>query len=188
MTEHEFEYKALLTEAEYLRLYAHFSQQYTTCTYTQINHYYDTREFLLSRLHVTLRVREKATGLTLEFKHGQRIVNGMRAATEDRIPVSVIPAEISGKSLPDCDDSLIFYPIGSLTTVRTDYKIGNALLSLDKNTYLGITDFEVEVEVDETGMLPDEITQLGISFSAKTVGKFHRFLSERRKNTETFRF
>ncbi len=177
MTEREFEYKALLTEEEYLRLRAYFSERYAPYTYTQINHYYDTQDFLLSHLHATLRIREKTAGLMLEYKHGQRIVNGMRAATEDCFPVSVIPAEISGKALPDCDDSLVFHPIGSLTTVRTDCKIGNALVSLDENTYLGITDYEIEVEVDETGVLPDEIRALHIPFSEKTVGKFHRFLS-----------
>ena len=177
MTEHEFEYKALLNEAEYLNILAVLSAEYKPIAYKQINHYYDTPELLLSALHATLRVREKESGLMLEYKHGQKRVGELRTATEDRYPITEIPSEISGKMLPDCDGTLVFYPLGSLTTERTDFNIGDCLVSLDKNTYFGITDYEIEVEVNDGGILPPAISALSVTFSASTLGKFHRFLA-----------
>ena len=59
MTEREFEYKSLLSEAEYLRLLSALSAEHAPSAYTQVNHYYDTPELLLSTLHATLRIREK---------------------------------------------------------------------------------------------------------------------------------
>ena len=181
MTEREFEYKSLLSEAEYLRLLSALSAEHAPSAYTQVNHYYDTPELLLSTLHATLRIREKESGLMLEYKHGQKRVGEMRTAIEDRFPITEIPSEISGKILPDCDDALVFYPLGSLTTVRADFKIDGCLVSLDKNTYLGITDYEIEVEVGDDGRIPPRISALPVSFSASTIGKFHRFLSAKRE-------
>ncbi len=175
MKEKEIERKALLSREEYTALFLRLSAIAAPVSYRQVNHYYDTEELLLSALSATLRVREKRGVLTLEYKHSQKRVGEVRFAVEDTRVIDAIPETVAGAELPDTDPTLVFYRLGALTTDRTDFKIGAAPISLDKSEYLGMIDYEIEVETP-TDALPPDVAALSIDFSRDVRGKYHRFL------------
>ncbi len=175
----EFERKALVDEETFSRLLAYFETFADGERYTQVNTYYDTEDGLLAKTHRTLRVREKKGRLFQQYKYRQSARGDLRTATEYHLEVAALPEKIEGRSLPDGEDAT-FFPLGSLKTVRTDFKIGGALVSLDQNTYLGYTDYEIEVETEGDTPLPDAVLMLGVDFSAPVIGKFHRFLMRSR--------
>lgn len=176
MTEKECERKAALTKEAYERLLLLFGKLAPPVAYRQENFYYDTPDFYLAKNHATLRIREAGGHLLRQYKHGQVKKGDLRIATEDNAPVSALPEKISGATLPDCPPDLVFLPLGSLVTYRTDFRIGQALLSLDKSEYLGVTDYELELETGENDGIPEAILSAGVDFSRPVMGKFHRFL------------
>ncbi len=172
----EIERKALLTEEEYTRLYQRLSSMAVPTVYRQVNHYYDTEQLFLSTLPATLRVREKNGGLMLEYKHSQHRIGDVRFAVEDTRRIASVPSKISGASLTGVDAQLVFQHLGTLITDRADFTVGDSLISLDRSEYLGTIDYEIEVETP-TATLPKEIAALGVRFSEKVDGKYHRFLA-----------
>ncbi len=173
----EFERKALLTEGEYARLLSAFSEIAEKKRYTQKNTYYDDEAFFLAKSRRTLRVREKSGALALEYKYGQTESGDLRVATEYTLPLEAYPEEIEAGTLPEALPSLCFRPLGTLVTERCDFQVGNSLVSLDKNEYLGYTDYEIEVESETVCELPDEVAAIYSDFRRPIIGKFHRFLA-----------
>ncbi len=172
----EFERKACLSAEEYHALLSAFSRLTAGHAYTQVNTYYDTKELFLGKSSRTLRVREKNGTKNLEYKYDQSTSGEIRTATEYTAPLSKLPESIASDLLPECLPATRFFPLGSLTTERTDFQIEGALVSLDKNTYLGYTDYELEIESEENAALPAVITDIYSNFSRPVIGKFHRFL------------
>ena len=179
--EQEFERKALLDRKTYERLLTFFGKTIPGRSYIQKNHYYDTTDLLLSRVGATLRVRENEKGLSLQYKHNQKQAGDIRCAIEDNRKIDAVPAKIGGDMLPGTDPALVFLPLGTLTTARTDFRIGNSVVSLDKSDYLGLTDYEIEVETPGALPLPAEVLSVGIDFSRPVTGKYHRFLAAWKK-------
>ena len=81
--------------------------------------------------------------------------------------------KITGKNMGDA------YLIGALKTVRCELTWGNGVtVCLDKNEYLGITDYEIEVEyinsIDKH--LYNALCQVGVEFRSDVKGKYSRFM------------
>lgn len=135
----EFEKKVMLTKAEYDFLKEHW--QALAPTAVQINHYYDTDDFELSRRGITCRIREKDGVCTATVK-------------EHRIKGSDCSVEKSRSVTNRYDDSLfkgmgLRYQ-GSLETLRTIYESQPGIrIMLDRNSYLGTVDYELEIEYDK---------------------------------------
>lgn len=135
----EFEKKILLSESEYRFL--------KDCRYAegktavQVNHYYDTDDFKLSRQGITCRIREK---------------DGICIATTKAHQGKASDCSVeNSRRVKDRYDDIVFrnralYYQGSLETVRYTCWPPRAGISvmLDKNSYLNVVDYELEIEYE----------------------------------------
>ncbi|WP_096817503.1 CYTH domain-containing protein [Lactococcus fujiensis] len=154
----EIEYKSLLSLAEYDQLKLLFTH---ITPVRQTNHYLDTPDYKLRRKKLALRIRTFDRDAEMTLKVPQEIGN-----IEYNISLSLDEAQFllgekdltCGKTdLSEIFDLLIerdidvseITVIGSLTTIRYEQKLPIGLCALDKNDYLGHTDFELELEVEE---------------------------------------
>lgn len=135
MVEYENEKKIILNEIEYNAL-----KEHGYCCgeeKTQINYYYDTDDFELNRLGITCRIREKS---------GEYIATVKEHRNDKESSVEI--SEVVGSQY---DDSFFkkmnIYLQGSLKTVRiTSQPFSNIKIMLDRNEYMGIMDYELEIE------------------------------------------
>lgn len=150
MVEHEK--KLLLTGQEYEALLRYFCPEEPPVR--QVNYYFDTPSLLMNRKGITCRIREKNGRLSATRKHHKH------GDFDDSLELSV-PIENGLEKNGFTDAGLVLH--GSLTTYRISLVNGNKYrMVLDKNDYLGDTDYELEIEYDEgyepeAGFLIDEI-------------------------------
>lgn len=132
----EYEEKILLSYEEYLILLEHV--QCTEDSAIQSNYYYDTDDFKLDELGITCRIREKNGKVTATIK-------------DHSIDSDGCSIEYS-KQILSIDDDSLFENMdvklqGKLVTERTIlYSRDNCEVVIDKNTYLGYCDYELEIE------------------------------------------
>ena len=140
MKQTEHEWKCALTRADYAALTELLARAPMT-EVTQTNHYYDTPDGSLRRENITVRIRAKNGALTGTVKrHGR---DG--CSTEESFGVDLLPERLEV-------DGLLLGRQGSLTTRRRSCRlVGGMLLMLDENTYLGKTDYELELEYPAGG-------------------------------------
>ena len=177
----ESEFKVMLTAEQYDKLRSLYEWDREL---TQTNYYYDTEALSLVGAHITCRVRridgvhylqmKLPTGVDysrveLEKELGGELPDALSAAMLN---------ELSGRS--DMPDVKL---LGGLTTFRSVKKLDGAEIDLDKSSYFGKTDYELEIEfTDETAArsLLDELTAAAgiVRTSYVCLGKLHRFLAE----------
>ncbi len=134
----EFEKKVILWKDEYRFLKEH--KYASGKTEIQINHYYDTDDFELNRQEITCRIREKNGSCTATIK--EHHLKGSDCSTETS---RIIKNRYDDTLFRDMD---ICYQ-GSLETIRSVYSGRHGItVALDKNCYLGIVDYEMEIEYD----------------------------------------
>lgn len=165
----EFERKQLLTKEAYENKMEDLLNMASAKDFIQVNYYYDTATFDMFKKNQTVRVRLKDNELNIECKSHKSYINGTRVCEEKTKPLNVLPQSIIFQQFE------LFF-IGCLTTQRTNFSITDYLISLDKNYYLGIVDYEIEIESNKsTDFLPPMLKMLdGDSF---TPGKYTRFIS-----------
>lgn len=146
----EIEFKILLNETLYNQMLMDY-QDSIFHQYTQINYY--LIHPLLDQKKYMLRIREKENRFELTLKQP--------VATDSLETSIVLPKEVANKILNKQEISNpIFEKLAtmgillkdmdtshSLITLRIDVKLPQGLLSIDKNTYAGIVDYELELEV-----------------------------------------
>ena len=146
----EIEAKALITQDEYRKIVKAFPE----CRrYSQTNYYIDNDERILAKEGIALRIREKGGiyELTLKTQLSQGLLEktktiGMNEFTNLR--------DFGDFPHGDLEQFLIMLDIDvtqlkiltSLTTERVDVPYKGGLLSIDRNVYSGITDYEIEFE------------------------------------------
>lgn len=179
----ENEFKVLLTEGQYNKIKAMFAWNKVV---EQTNYYYDTAGLSLYARRITCRVRRLDGEHYLQMK----LPNGAaysRIELEERLG-SELPEKLEGERLSALSGEIIpdAELLGSLETVRHVKHFGGAEVDLDKSSYFGKTDFEVEIEfTDETAardILAEikkaaDITDDGVVCA----GKLSRFLAEYKK-------
>ncbi|WP_096435719.1 CYTH domain-containing protein [Alteribacter populi] len=189
----EIEFKQLLTEKEYTQLVNAFFLEEAK-PFTQTNHYFDTKDFILKENGSALRIRQKQTGfvLTLKQPHEAGLLETHQQLQEEEaietLATGIIPAgdvlTQLRSFLPVQSTSFTF--LGSLTTERMEKKVNAGLLVLDKSTYLDITDYELEFECrDEKrgkAAFDNIITTYNIR-EKKTLNKIRRFYERKRMIT-----
>lgn len=132
----EYEKKIFLTEDEYLNLLRlGCGKKLTTI---QTNYYYDSDDYKMNMQGITCRIREK----------GGKYKATIKAHKQSNKECSI---EKTKDALNEYDDRLFsgmhLKLQGSLTTERAIlYSDNECEVVLDKNTYLGMTDYELEVE------------------------------------------
>lgn len=151
----EIEFKNILKKDEFNRLTTHF-QLKDTDFFTQINHYFDTKEFSLKKLGCALRIREKNNSyeMTLKQPHTEGLLETNQTLSPevarsllDGEPIGegIIQNTISKMGIPTSE--LIYF--GTLLTKRAEISFKEGLLVLDYSSYLNTEDYEVEYEVND---------------------------------------
>jgi len=105
----------------------------------QINYYYDTSDFMLFNSRATLRVRQIESMLKLQYKYNKNYSGDIRISEEYSEKISELPKTITVNGVETQN-------IGFMLTERINFSLENCIISLDKNHYLGVVDFEIEVE------------------------------------------
>lgn len=142
MSVKEFEKKLLLNETEFAILRELFFCG-ENATYTdQVNYYYDTPYQAFHRMGVTCRIRQKNGSLKGTIKTHLR--DRQDESREENFAVEVLPYRftVSTKTV---------YLQGSLYTRRLEAELIPGIhMMLDQNWYLGICDYELEIEYPPT--------------------------------------
>lgn len=132
----EYELKVPLHYGEYNDLLKYLAKNVKAIT--QINYYYDDDKLSMNKQGITCRIREKNGKFTATIK--DHISHNSKYSIENEKDISNEKDDIFFKNM-----GLKFQ--GSLTTERTViYSDQYMQAVVDKNTYLGITDYELEVE------------------------------------------
>ena len=139
MTEKEHELKIMLTQDEHhllLRLLDNLMVE----SGPQTNYYYDTRDEVMRKRNITVRVRQKNNKLIGTVK---RHLDRDNCSTEEHFQVDTLPRVIMWDGMP-------LWLKGSLQTERKIFKVCDGIiLMLDLNQYLGAFDYELEIEYSE---------------------------------------
>ncbi|ERK58404.1 adenylate cyclase [Gemella bergeri ATCC 700627] len=156
MREKEIEFKNLLTEDEYQRLFTAFNLGEVN-TIINKNYYYDDNNKTLKKSGAALRLRfsERKNEITLKIR-------GLKGNIEINVPITselylnapqvlsslpeVIMAELEAMNV-SIKTPLLFQQI---TTMRKELKLPQGLLVLDKTIFLdNVVDYELEFEVND---------------------------------------
>ena len=179
----EREYKVLLEADQYDRLN---SLSIWDNEIVQINFYYIDREMSLLSKNITVRVRVKHGKIFLQVKIPVCIEQSLHIKQEYEKELNIVPkfitekelSELTGQSLPSVQ------LVDALVTQRKIKVVGECEIALDYNQYLGIRDYELEIECVKD--FPYDVRKLfldnGISFEKYSPGKFSRFFSEYMNN------
>lgn len=193
----EIEYKSLLeNETQFLKLQDYFCELAEGKeSYTQTNFYFDSEEMDALKHKLTLRIREKRGtweltvkmnakkteakhasysakeewNLALSFKEAFAILQGKALTKEHPLIQDVI-------ARTGMNEAVAFHCIGSLQTTRTDYFVGEDVVSLDKSEYNGITDYEIEWETEKQHEKVQQIFKELNLISGNAKGKRGRFV------------
>ena len=132
----ECEKKLLLSEEAYNALMEQFSSSRKPIV-TQVNYYFDTDDFAMNRQDTTCRIRLKDGQYKATMK---RHAAGTDQSTEAEMEIY---AGLDNNAFTDMGLKLW----GALTTHRCVLlKNPHLEVVLDKNEYLGYTDYELEIE------------------------------------------
>lgn len=154
----EIEFKSLLSMPEFERLSRLFSH---IKPIVQTNFYFDTENLKLRENRLALRIRCFSNAAELTLKVPQKVGN---IEHNIDLPLETAKSLVEARSLVDCpvdiseisriiDDYDIDFAqitcIGWLKTTRREYQMPIGLAALDNNEYLGTSDYELELEVEE---------------------------------------
>lgn len=144
--------------AEYDKLKLFFSH---VTPVRQTNHYLDSKDFKLRKKKLALRIRTFDHEAEMTLKVPQEVGNieynialtldeaqyllGEKSITSGQTDLSEIHDILDSRGI-DLDEVTL---IGSLTTIRYEQHLPIGLIALDKNNYLGHSDYELELEVDD---------------------------------------
>lgn len=183
----ENEFKVMLTDQQYTKLYAMYGWD---TEYTQMNYYFDTPTLELINSHITCRVRyvKGAYYLQMKFPSGKEYSRvELEKKLGDALPYMLSSAELN--ALSGRNDMPSVRLIGELRTLRSIKQFDGAELDLDKSTYFGKCDHELEIEFTDEAAARKLLSYikelLGIEqCSDVCLGKIHRFVEEYKKNGE----
>ena len=153
MNQLEIEYKTLLNKAEYLRLLDFFSDVEPVI---QTNYYIDTPNSNMKENRFSLRIRLLPDAGELTLKCPQEVGNmeynqfftfeeTQNLLEHFQLPKGPIYDIISAVNISIAELEIW----GQLTTKRYEKEVSFGLMALDKNTYNGHLDYELEVEVKD---------------------------------------
>lgn len=185
----EFESRVMLTVDEYMNIVSFYMKLYPEQHFLQnTNIYFDSDDLYLRKLHITLRVRtinDVKCELTAKIKgeNGDQEIN-------DDLSLKQMDALLNNNIFPEGNVKnyllSLSYPLSSYHQIVTLYnrrleiKCDDHLLVIDKNNYNDITDYNLEVETDNSISLAKEkiayyIKKFNLSLhTQKYIGKAHR--------------
>lgn len=190
ITNYEYEIKMMLNQVEYNRLHS----MGEGAEHLQINHYFDTPDFLLYKSFNVVRIRQLKGiyELTIKQSEGKSSPPDVLSVNETSYELNENTAIkiLEGKS--KINEYLSTFPnlsnknlncIGGVTTLRKLLKLSKDMpkAELDKSTYLGKTDYELEWEIESHlyGKASLILEEHGISALDRESGKskYKRFIN-----------
>lgn len=191
----EIEFKSMLTKNEYetlLRYYNVSDEQFVT----QTNLYFDTTDFQLKQHGMGLRIRRFADKAEATLKIPQTIgllevtdpltlneVDEALAKDQFAQQAAEILEQLETLNIPLSDLHLI----GKLITKRAEFMIPEGKLALDESWYSEHHDFELELEVPNSGFDETAFKQLLAKFDLpyrKTQNKIVRAVSAQQEQNK----
>lgn len=148
----EIELKTLLKKDEYSRL----KNQFTGITpVLQKNYYIDTPDFELREKKVAMRIRTFDDWAELTLKVPQSVGNmeynqklHLKDAevylAKEELPHGLVLEELAKHGIKTSE----WHILGCLTTLRYEMQTAIGLMALDESQYFDITDYELELEVE----------------------------------------
>ena len=148
----EIELKTLLKKDEYNRL----KDQFTSVTpVLQKNYYIDTPGFKLREKKVAMRIRtfEDWAELTLkvpqsvgnmEYNQTLQLKDAEYYLAKQELPQGLVLDELAQHGIQTSE----WQVLGCLTTLRYEMQTAIGLMALDKSQYFDMTDYELELEVE----------------------------------------
>ena len=148
----EIELKTLLKKDEYDRL----KDQFTGVTpVLQKNYYIDTPDFELREKKVAMRIRtfEDWAELTLkvpqsvgnmEYNQKLQLKDAENYLSKEELPQGLVLDELAKHGI----QSKKWQVLGCLTTLRYEMQTAIGLMALDESQYFDMTDYELELEVE----------------------------------------
>ena len=185
----EIEFKNLLTKEEYLKLLDYFNYS-SEDAFSQVNHYFDTKDFHLKHNRTALRIREKENYWECTLKKPAPVGKFEITDSLNKQQAESM-LKLQSFDAPEVETELhelgIFWNdlqlIGSLTTNRIELEFLGGLLVLDHSTYLDQEDFEVEFEVTDAVEGQKQFTAFLMEQkipTRKTLKKIARFMQAAR--------
>lgn len=147
LMEIEKEYKYLVNFEKFKAFLLKCNEKYLFNKHKiQANYYYDTVDNTLNKSRTTVRIRQQHSDLKLQIKKHRENKDGSATSYEYSEKIDTLPTIFK---IPDLQDNLILK--GVLITERKTYSFGvNSTICFDTNIYLGICDYEIEIEIGET--------------------------------------
>lgn len=141
----EIEYKTIVTLEEYKKLIKHFDLVEKT-PIKQTNYYFETKDDFIKSLMDSLRIRKISNTYTVTYK--KHVSNNKVIELNNNITSEEFNKYMSnGINLKEYNNSnKTAFNISSLTTERFEISNNNIKYFIDKSTYNGITDYEIEIE------------------------------------------
>lgn len=184
----EIEAKALVNKEEYGRLVKRFKEY---PSFSQTNYYIDTEKSDLRVDGLGLRIREKDNSyeMTLKAPLSQGLLEKTAHLSKEEfnnfVKKGIFPENDLKRFLTMLDiDVNELHILASLRTERTDIPYLGGKLSLDKNEYNGLTDYEIELEfnneADAEKLLKELFDEEGIHFEINKRPKSIRALDSRK--------
>lgn len=174
--EKEIEYKFLVSEEEFNQFLSYFDTQGNNAVRKiQINYYYDTDDNMLNKNDVTVRVRQEQDKLKCQIKKHTNTSMALFFSDEYCGCLERLPKVLRVEGI---HEELLLK--GSLLTERREIKFGVCgKLCFDINMYLGVIDYEIEIEYTERDKQSGEAIAAIIGLNTKaSATKSHRFFKQ----------
>ena len=168
----EFESRIMLTNDEYMNIVSFYMKLYPEHHFLQnTNTYFDSEDLFLRQKHITLRVRtinDVKSELTIKIKgeNGDQEINDDLSLkdmdllfNDNKFPEGNVKKYLLSLSYP----LNAYKPIVTLYNRRLEIKYDDHLLVIDKNVYNDITDYNLEIEVQDDIKLAKEKLQYYIN-------------------------
>jgi len=178
----EYEKKQIITKEKQLFIYNYLINKFESDRIIQINYYYDNDSFYLYKNNKTLRVRQIDDNLKLEYKYNKSYLFDVRICDEYTANLSSLPNTLRAPIKEQNDNE--YRKVGVLITERYNFKLDDFTISLDKNLYLGVVDYEIEVESEKLSNELDFINELELDFKQTSVSKYDRFVTQLKKQDD----
>ena len=175
----ETELKSIIDFDTYTRVKRAFNWE---SVFEQENHYYTDRGGILRKNRTMVRIRVIGDVLKIQVKLHKNSNSPLQICDETEFAIGDVPETISAgiaKAITGMDVGELYH-MGVAKTKRRTLRRGDSELCLDKTTYFGKTDYEIELEYIEkmSADLLVKLLSLGVMFKQNSVGKFSRFLEE----------
>lgn len=175
----ETELKVIIDKDKYEAVKAMFSWD---VVFEQTNSYYTDPAGALKAHGITFRIRTIDDVNKIQIKRHKSKYKALQTSEESEYSIDNIPELFTNEeviNLTGVDTMAIL--LGSLKTTRHSFIYCDGVeICLDMSEYLGVTDYEIEIEYSQSipHSLLELFTEMGISFDKTSTGKFTRFLNK----------